>query len=37
MIGGAPTSPMYAEKIGAHYSSDASEAVVVAKQLLGMA
>ena len=37
MIGGAPTSPMYAEKIGSHYSADASEAVVVAKQLLGMA
>lgn len=37
MIGGAPTSPMYAEKIDSHYSADASEAVVVAKQLLGMA
>jgi 5-methyltetrahydrofolate--homocysteine methyltransferase len=37
MIGGAPTSPMYAEKIGGHYSADASEAVVIAKQLLGMA
>lgn len=37
MIGGAPTSPMYAEKIGSHYSADASEAVVIAKQLLGMA
>ncbi len=37
MIGGAPTSPMYAEKIGGHYSADASEAVIIAKQLLGMA
>ena len=37
MIGGAPTSPMYAEKIGGHYSADASEAGVIAKQLLGMA
>ena len=37
MIGGAPTSPMYAEKIGSHYSADASEAVIIAKQLLGMA
>lgn len=37
MVGGAPTSPMYAEKIGCHYSADASEAVVIAKQLLGMA
>jgi 5-methyltetrahydrofolate--homocysteine methyltransferase len=37
MIGGAPTSPMYAEKIGGHYSADASEAVAIAKQLLGMA
>ena len=37
MIGGAPTAPMYAEKIGSHYSADASEAVIIAKQLLGMA
>ena len=37
MIGGAPTSPMYAEKIGSHYSADASEAVIIAKQLLGLA
>ena len=37
MIGGAPTSPMYAEKINSHYSADASEAVIIAKQLLGMA
>lgn len=37
MVGGAPTSPMYAGKIGCHYSADASEAVIVAKQLLGMA
>lgn len=36
MIGGAPTSPMFAEKIGANYSSDANEAVAVAKQLLGV-
>ena len=37
MIGGAPTSPMYAEKIGACYAADASEAVAVAKRLLGVA
>lgn len=34
MIGGAPTSPVYAEKIGAFYSADATEAVAVAKKLL---
>ena len=37
MIGGAPTSPMYAVKIGGYYSPDACEAVVLAKQLLGTA
>lgn len=36
MVGGAPLSPMYAEKIGGRYSADANEAVVVAKQLLGI-
>ena len=35
MVGGAPVSPAYAEKIGANYSADASEAVVVAKKLVG--
>ena len=35
MVGGAPVSPAYAEKLGANYSADASEAVVVAKKLLG--
>ncbi|MDO5116547.1 MAG: corrinoid protein [Synergistaceae bacterium] len=37
MIGGAPTSPMYAEKLGCRYSADASEAVIIAKQLTDMA
>lgn len=36
MVGGAPVSPAYAEKMGANYSADASEAVVVAKKLLGV-
>ena len=36
MVGGAPLSPMYAEKIGGFYSSDANEAVTVAKQLLSV-
>ena len=34
MIGGVPVSPVYAEKIGANYSADASEAVSTAKKLL---
>lgn len=33
MVGGAPLSTMYAEKIGAHYSADANEAVLLAKRL----
>lgn len=37
MVGGAPSSPEFAEKIGAHYSADATEAVAVAKQLLNVA
>lgn len=37
MIGGAPTSPAFAEKIGARYSADASEAVSTAKELLQVA
>jgi 5-methyltetrahydrofolate--homocysteine methyltransferase len=37
MVGGAPTSPDFARKIGANYSADANEAVQVAKQLLGVA
>lgn len=36
MIGGAPLSPAYAQKIGANYSSDANEAVAVAKKLLNI-
>ncbi|MEG1603887.1 MAG: corrinoid protein [Cloacibacillus sp.] len=36
MVGGAPLSPMFADKIGANYSSDANEAVTVAKQLLSL-
>ena len=36
MVGGAPLSPMYAEKMGGFYSSDANEAVTVAKQLLSV-
>ena len=34
MIGGAPVSDMYAEKIGGHYSRDASEAVALANRLM---
>ncbi len=37
MVGGAPTSPDFATKIGATYSADANEAVTVAKQLLDVA
>ena len=35
MVGGAPLSPAYAEKIGANYSSDASSAAQLAKKLAG--
>lgn len=34
MIGGAPTSTIFADKIGAHYSADASQAVSMAKTLI---
>jgi 5-methyltetrahydrofolate--homocysteine methyltransferase len=34
MVGGAPTSPDFARKVGVHYAADANEAVTVAKQLL---
>lgn len=34
MIGGAPTSPNFANKIGAFYAANASEAVETAKQLI---
>lgn len=37
MIGGAPTSPGFADKIDARYSADASECVNVAKELAGVA
>ena len=37
MVGGAPLSPLYAEKIDANYSADASSAVVLAKKLLDVA
>jgi 5-methyltetrahydrofolate--homocysteine methyltransferase len=36
MVGGAPTSPDFARKIGANYAADANEAVTVAKQLLAV-
>jgi methanogenic corrinoid protein MtbC1 len=35
MVGGAAVSDEWAKEIGAHYSSDANSAVVMAKQLLG--
>lgn len=35
MVGGAAVSEEWAKEIGAHYSSDANSAVVMAKQLLG--
>lgn len=35
MVGGAPLSKSYAEKIGARYSEDAIEAVALADQLAG--
>lgn len=34
MVGGAVVTPIFADRIGAHYSSDAVDAVRVAKQLL---
>jgi methanogenic corrinoid protein MtbC1 len=38
MIGGAPTTPIWAEKIGAHgYAEDAIAAVALAKRLVGAA
>ncbi|MEG1824660.1 MAG: corrinoid protein [Cloacibacillus sp.] len=37
MVGGAPLSPLYAGKIQAHYSADASSAVTIAKELLNVA
>ncbi|MEG1824763.1 MAG: cobalamin-dependent protein [Cloacibacillus sp.] len=37
MIGGAPTSQPFADQIGANYSANASEAVIVAKKLMNMA
>lgn len=36
MVGGAPLSPLFAEKIGGNYSANANEAVVVAKRLLSL-
>ena len=36
MIGGAPVTGSFAEKIGAHYSSNASEAVDLAKKLIAL-
>lgn len=36
MVGGAPLSPSFAEKIGGNYSADANEAVTVAKKLLSL-
>jgi len=34
MIGGAPTTPDYARKIGAFYGADASDAVKVAREII---
>ena len=34
MIGGAPTTPDYAKKIGAFYGADASDAVKVAREII---
>lgn len=36
MVGGAPLSPSFAEKIGGNYSANANEAVTVAKKLLSL-
>jgi len=36
MVGGAPTSRDFANKLGVYYSADASEAVTVAKQLMNV-
>mgnify|MGYP000951959236 CR=1 FL=1 len=36
MVGGAPLSPSFAEKIGGNYSADANDAVIVAKKLLSL-
>lgn len=35
MVGGAPVTEVYANKIGAAYSTDASSAVQKAKELVG--
>ena len=34
MVGGAPTSPAWAERLGAHHAENAMQAVVVAESLL---
>lgn len=36
MIGGAPTSPAFAEKLGVFYAADANDAVEVAKKILSI-
>ncbi|WP_372995228.1 B12-binding domain-containing protein [Lutispora sp.] len=36
MVGGAPVTPNYAEEIGAHYSGDATAAVELANNLMGI-
>jgi 5-methyltetrahydrofolate--homocysteine methyltransferase len=36
MIGGAPITPEFAQEIGAYYSADASDAVILAKKLISM-
>lgn len=36
MVGGAPVTDQFAKSIGAHYSSDAQEAVMVANSLMGV-
>lgn len=36
MVGGAPLSPLFAEKTGGNYAANANEAVVVAKRLLSL-
>ena len=36
MVGGAPVSPDFANKVGAHYSADATEAVALAKELIAL-
>ena len=36
MVGGAVVTPEFAQELGVHYSSDAAQAVTLAKALVGL-